>query len=67
MKRKWFFLAVIVTLLSFAAVSCTRSASKTALITPTLSDEVPFPVATQPPLMIDILAITQTAMAGGVG
>lgn len=66
MKRIRFSLAVVIVLLCLAAVSCTRSASKSALIAPTLSGEVPFPVASQPPLMIDILAVTQTAIAGGM-
>jgi LysM repeat protein len=59
-----FFIAILLTL---ATISCQRTASKEAVITPTLMDELPFPVATQPPVMLDILDSTQTAMAGQSG
>ena len=65
MKKNWFTIVIfiIAILLILATVSCQRTASKEAVITPTLMDELPFPVATQPPVMIDILDSTQTAIA----
>jgi len=42
--------------------ACERSASVSPVTTPT-SGEIPFPVATQPQIMKDILAATQTAAA----
>jgi len=65
MRKIWFNLAIYIfaVLLILATISCQRIASKEAVITPTLMDELPFPVATQPPVMIDILDSTQTAIA----
>jgi len=65
MKKNWFTIVffIIAILLILATVSCQRTASKEAVITPTLMDELPFPVATQPPVILDVLDSTQTAIA----
>jgi hypothetical protein len=43
--------------------ACERPASIAPVTTPTQSGEIPFPVATQPDIMKEILAATQTAGA----
>ena len=53
MKKNWFTIVIfiIAIVLVLATVSCQRTASKEAVITPTIMDELPFPVATQPPVI----------------
>ncbi len=65
MKKNLFTIGIFITaiVLVLATISCQRTASKEAVITPTIMDELPFPVATQPPVMMDILDSTQTAIA----
>lgn len=46
--------------------ACQRSASPGAVASPT-NGELPFPIATQPSVMIDIISGTQTAIAAGTG
>jgi LysM repeat protein len=43
--------------------ACERPATVASVTTPTSSSEIPFPVSTQPQIMKDILAATQTAAA----
>jgi len=73
MKKKWFVLIVLVLAASIILAACERPATKSPIATPTTEGEIPFPVATQPQILIDILKGTQTAAAltpqagGGVG
>jgi LysM repeat protein len=63
MNKKMIGLLVIITILVIALSACDRSATRlpTGKVTPT--SEIPFPVATQPQIMVDILKGTQTAAA----
>ncbi len=63
MSKKLFVIMIIVGFASLALVACERPASIAPVTTPTTEGEIPFPVATQPQIMQDILSGTQTAMA----
>jgi LysM repeat protein len=63
MNKKFYVLLIIVLIASLVLVACERPASKPPVITPTTEGEIPFPVATQPKIMQDILKGTQTAAA----
>lgn len=63
MSKKLFALLVIVLIASFVLAACERPASRAPVAEPTAEGEIPFPVATQPQIMQDILSQTQTAMA----
>ncbi len=64
MNRKLIGLVVTFTILSLLFTACQRPASVAPTVAPTATtDEIPFPVATQPQIMADILKQTQTAMA----
>ena len=63
MNKKFYGLLIIVLLASLVLVACERPASKPPVVAPTTEGEIPFPVATQPQIMQDILKGTQTAAA----
>ncbi len=63
MSKKLFLLLIIILIASLGLVGCERPASRAPVATPTTQGEIPFPVATQPQIMQDILSGTQTAMA----
>lgn len=62
MSKKLIFLIAIILIASLGLAACERPASKSP-VTATKEGEIPFPVATQPKIMQDILSGTQTAMA----
>ena len=62
MSKKTSVIILVILVAAFALTACERSASVSPVTTPT-SAEIPFPVATQPQIMKDILAATQTASA----
>ncbi len=63
MNKKIIIVMAILAILTVALSACSRSATRqtTGSVTPT--SEIPFPVATQPQIMVDILKQTQTAAA----
>jgi len=63
MSKKLIVLMAVVTILVMGLSACSRSATwlTTGKATPT--SEIPFPVATKPQIMVDILKGTQTAAA----
>lgn len=61
MKKLSIVLLAALMILTLGA--CTRSKTKSAVITPTLPAIVPFPVATQPTMAPNALSITQTALS----
>jgi len=63
MSKKLLVLLIIVLIASLGLVACERPASRAPVATATTVGEIPFPVATQPQIMQDILKQTQTAMA----
>ncbi len=65
MKTKFIGLLVIFATISFLLAACERPASVSPTMAPVTStqSEIPFPAATQPQIMADILKGTQTAMA----
>lgn len=64
MKKKHFGLLVVLCISSLLFSACERSASGVPVVVPTATqDAIPFPVATQPQIMADILKSTQTALA----
>jgi len=64
MKKKYIGLLVVLCISSILFTACERSASGAPVVIPTATeDEIPFPVATQPQIMADILKSTQTALA----
>ena len=63
MSKKIVGLIVIILIAGLALSACERPASRAPVTTPTAVGEIPFPVATQPEIMIEILKGTQTAMA----
>jgi LysM repeat protein len=65
MNKKLYGLMIIVLITALVLTACTRPASKAPTGSPTKTGEIPFPVATQPQIMIDILSGTQTAQAYG--
>jgi LysM repeat protein len=63
MTRKFFNLMMVVILVAGFTVSCSKPASVASQVTPTSLGELPFPLATQPNIMNEILFGTQTAEA----
>jgi LysM repeat protein len=63
MSKKMIVLLAIVTILVFTLSACERSATRLITGKATPTSEIPFPVATQPQIMVDILKGTQTAAA----
>jgi len=63
MTRKFFNLMMVVLLVAGLTVSCSKPASVASQATPTSLGELPFPLATQPNIMNEILFGTQTAEA----
>lgn len=64
MKKRIFGLVVVLLAVSFLFTACQRPASVSPTTAPVATDsEIPFPVATQPQIMVDILKSTQTAAA----
>ena len=65
MKRKIFNQCMVVILIALTAASCSKPASVAPQATPTALGDLPFPLATQPNIMNEILFGTQTAEAMG--
>ncbi len=63
MRTKNIAILIVVLLAAILMSACERSASRVPVTTPTSSSEIPFPVATQPQILKDIIAGTQTAAA----
>ena len=63
MNKKMIVLLAIITILVIALSACERSATSILTGKATPTSEIPFPVATQPQIMVDILKGTQTAAA----
>jgi LysM repeat protein len=63
MNKKIYGLMIIILIAALLLTACERPASKAPTAVPTKSGEIPFPVATQPQIMLDILKGTQTAAA----
>lgn len=64
MNKKHIGLLVVFMMVSLLFSGCERPASVSPTVAPTATQsEIPFPVATQPQIMADILNQTQTAMA----
>ncbi len=63
MIRKYFNLMMVVLLVAGFTASCSKPASVAPQATPTSLGELPFPLATQPNIMNEILFGTQTAEA----
>lgn len=60
MTKRFSLLLFLLLILCLSLTACERSASVSSVATSS-SSEIPFPVATQPQIMRDILAATQTA------
>lgn len=63
MKKSMYAIILVVLIAGLTLTACERPASIAPVTTPTQSGEIPFPVATQPDIMKEILAATQTAGA----
>jgi LysM repeat protein len=63
MNKKMIGILVVITILVIVLSACERSATSVNTGKPTATSEIPFPVATQPQIMVDILKGTQTAAA----
>ncbi len=63
MNKKLIGLIMILVLASLALSACERPATRAPGGAATPTSEIPFPVATQPQIMVDILKGTQTAAA----
>jgi LysM repeat protein len=63
MSKKSYTLLLAVITITMLLTACERPASIAPAIVATSSSEIPFPVATQPQIMRDILSATQTAAA----
>ncbi len=64
MNRKIIGLVVVLAMISMVVAACQRPASVSPTFAPiTTQEEIPFPAATQPQIMADILKATQTALA----
>ena len=63
MRKNFALLLVTVLVLGLVLSACERPATKGPVVTPTTKGEIPFPVATQPQIVKDLQALTQTAMA----
>jgi LysM repeat protein len=69
MNKKIYGIMIILLITVLVLTACNRPATVSPTIVPTKTGEIPFPVATQPQIMQDILSSTQTAAAyagGGV-
>lgn len=68
MRKNLIAALVVILILCFTLSACERPATKGPVATATTEGEIPFPVATQPQIIKDILSGTQTAQAAsGVG
>ena len=65
MRKNIVLVLVTILILGLVLSACERPATKGPVVTPTKKGEIPFPVATQPNIVKDMLAVTQTAMAAG--
>lgn len=64
MNKKFIGFLVVLFIMSLLVTACERQASVSPTLAPTATNsEIPFPVATQPQIMADILKSTQTALA----
>jgi LysM repeat protein len=63
MNKKIFGLIIIILVAGLVLTACERPASKAPVSVATKTGEIPFPVGTQPQIMVDILKGTQTAAA----
>lgn len=63
MNKRIIGLMVVILIAIFVVTACERPASVSPTAVPTKKSEIPFPVATQPQIMVDILKGTQTAAA----
>lgn len=63
MIKKFPAILISILIICLLLTACERPASVAPVTSPTSSSEIPFPVATQPQIMRDILAATQTAAA----
>ncbi len=63
MNKKLIGIFVILAILVMTLSACERSATRSGTGAATPTSEIPFPVATQPQIMVDILKGTQTAAA----
>lgn len=63
MNKRIYAIILVVLVAGLVLTACERPASVAPVTTPTQSGEIPFPVATQPDIMKEILAATQTAGA----
>ena len=61
MRKKIHLIIFAIMILGLLLAACERPASVASVTTPTNSGEIPFPVATQPEIIKDILSATQTA------
>jgi LysM repeat protein len=60
MRKKFHLILFVILTMGLLLAACERPASVASVTTPT-SGEIPFPVATQPEIIKDILSATQTA------
>lgn len=63
MNKRVYTIILVILVAGLLLTACERPASVAPVTTPTQNGEIPFPVATQPQIMKDILAATQTAAA----
>ena len=63
MLKKSTILLILITVTLLVLTGCTRSATRGPRVTPTSESDIPFPVSTQSQILVDILALTQTAQA----
>ncbi len=63
MQKKSAILLILITITLLVLTGCTRSATRGPRVTPTSESDIPFPVSTQSQILVDILALTQTAQA----
>lgn len=63
MNKRVYAIILVVLVTGLLLTACERPASVAPVTAPTQSGEIPFPVATQPDIMKEILAATQTAGA----
>ena len=63
MNKRFYAIILVVLVAGLVLTACERPASVAPTTSPTQSGEIPFPVATQPDIMKEILAATQTAGA----
>jgi LysM repeat protein len=63
MSKRTYAIILVILVAGLLLSACERPASVAPVTSPTQNGEIPFPVATQPQIMKDILAATQTAAA----